>query len=134
MLLQISYQSVEASVIFFAVCLGRWHRDMWPQQTGQAGELGQVGGGMELDSVETVTKSRMKGKLKAIMDNLSHLLYAELGQFRSTFSHRIIQHRASNASKAHLSHLPSDFTSTQHPPSPVSNDRLSLTVHNCYCI
>lgn len=63
---------------------------MWHQQTGQAGELGQVGGGMELDSVETVTKSRMKGKLKAIMDNLSHLLYAELGQFGSTFSHRII--------------------------------------------
>ena len=51
--------------------------------------------GMELDCVEVVTERRMRGKLKAIMDNPSHPLYAELRKLKSTFSHSIIQLRAS---------------------------------------
>ena len=42
--------------------------------------------GMKLDSVEAVTE-RMRGRLQTIIDNPSHLLYAELRQLRIPLSH-----------------------------------------------
>lgn len=46
--------------------------------------------GMELDSVETVTVKRMRGKWKAIMGNPSFPLYDGLRQLRRMVSHRFI--------------------------------------------
>lgn len=80
------YQSVVTSVIVFAVV-------RWGCGTGTCGanKLGKLVG-MELDSVEAVTeKWRMREKLKTIMDNPSHPVYAELRRLRSTFSLRLIQ-------------------------------------------
>ena len=51
--------------------------------------------GMELNSVKVVIERMNRGKLKAIMHNLSHPLYTELRKLRSTCSHRLIQPRAS---------------------------------------
>ncbi|XP_051257592.1 uncharacterized protein LOC127364239 [Dicentrarchus labrax] len=95
-LLQMFYQSVVASVLFFAVVC--WGGGIC---TGCANKLSKLVRkassvvGMELDSVEAVTEKRMRGKLKAIMDNPSHPLYTELRQLRSTFSYRLTQPRAS---------------------------------------
>ena len=47
--------------------------------------------GMKLDSVEVVTERRTRGKLKAIMDNPSHPIYAALPKLRNSFNYRLLQ-------------------------------------------
>ncbi len=92
-LLKIFYQSVVASALFFAVvCWGGGIR------AGEASRLSKLLRkassvvGMELDSLESVAERRMD-RIKAILDNPSHLLHDEPWQMGSSFSHWIISPR-----------------------------------------
>ena len=95
-LLRMFYHSVVASAISFAaVCWGGGIGSGGASKFNKLGRKASSVLGMKLDGVEAVIERRMRGKLQAIMDNPSHPLYAELRQLRSTFSHRLIQPRAS---------------------------------------
>ncbi len=74
-LLKIFYQSTVASSLFFAVvCWGGGIR------AAEAGRLNKASSvvGLELDSLESVRKRRMKNKITVILDNPAHPLYDEL--------------------------------------------------------
>ena len=117
------YRSVVASVIFFAVvCWGGGIGTCGANKPGKLVRKASSVVGMELDSVEAVTEKSMRRKLKTTMDHHSHPLYVELRQLRSTFSHRLIQPRASKCLEGSLCHQPSDSTTPQHPVSPTSTD------------
>ena len=81
---------------------------------------------MKLDSVEVVTKRRMRGKLQDIMNNPSQHLYAKLRQLRSTFSHRLIQPCATIACGAQTTQH--QHHSSQHLLFPLIKDSTTDTV------
>jgi len=91
-MLEIFYQSVVASTIFFAaVCWGSSIRasdiirlDKIIKKTGSAL-------GLRMESFETVVKRRTLNKLLSIMDNDQHTLHHTVDRQRSTFSHRLLQ-------------------------------------------
>ena len=73
------YHSVVASVIFFvAACWGGGIGSGGANKLNKLVSKGSSMVGMKLDSVEVVTERRTRGKLKAIMDNPSHPIYAAL--------------------------------------------------------
>ena len=129
--LRLFYQCVVASVIFFAaVCtvernggaikltkLVRKASSVVGMKLNSGDQTGQCGGG---------EREEDERKLQAIMDNPSHLLYAELRQLRSMFSHRLIQPSTSkhlgvsNQTTQHHHH------SSQHLLSPLIKDS---TIH-----
>ncbi len=53
--------------------------------------------GLELDRPKSVAERMMMDKIKAILDNPSHLLYDELWQMGSSFCHQIIPPRCKTA-------------------------------------
>ena len=72
-LLRMFYQSVVASVIFFAVvCRGGGIGTCGANKLGKLVRKVSSVVGMEMDSVEAETEMRMRGKLKTTMDHHSH--------------------------------------------------------------
>nr|XP_010780298.1 PREDICTED: von Willebrand factor A domain-containing protein 7-like [Notothenia coriiceps] len=90
-LLQMFYQSVVASVLFFAVVC--WGGNKNTRDTGRLNKLVRKASsvvGVQLDNLEEVAEGRARRKLDRILENPSHPLHAELVKMRSTFSHRLI--------------------------------------------
>lgn len=76
--------------------------------------------GMELDSVEEVSKKRMSAKLKAIMDNPFHPLCVKLRRLRSTFDHRLVRRRSSK----HLAGSPQTISHQTPVPPPYTRHKI----------
>ncbi|KAI3371465.1 hypothetical protein L3Q82_023573 [Scortum barcoo] len=91
-LLQMFYQSVVASVLFYTVVC--WGGSISKKDTSRLDKLirraGSVVGGMKLDSLVTVAESRTLDKLLDIMDNASHPLHTVISNQRSLFSERLL--------------------------------------------
>ena len=86
-LLQMFYQSVVASVLFFGVVC--WGGNINTRDANKINKLVQKAGsvvGIKLDNLEAVAEERTRRKLDAILRNPSHPLYDELQQMGSTFS------------------------------------------------
>lgn len=95
-LLQTFYQSVVASVLFFAVVC--WGGNTNKRDADRLSKLVRKASsvvGVRLDNVEEVAEGRTRRKLDSILENPSHPLHAELVKMRSTFSHRLIPPRHS---------------------------------------
>ena len=95
-LLQSFYQSVVASVLFYAVAC--WGGYINSRDTNKLNKLVRKASsvvGVELVRLEVVAERGMRRKLAAILVNPSHPLYEELAKMRSTFSHRLIPPRHS---------------------------------------
>ena len=91
-MLEIFYQSVVSSTIFFAaVC---WGRSIRASDTNRLEKIIKKAGsvlGLRLESFESVVERRTLNKLLSIRDNDQHPLYHTVVRERSTFSHRLLQ-------------------------------------------
>ena len=95
-MLQMFYQSVVASTIFFAVV--SWGAGIKAKDANKLKKLikkAESVVGSKLVTLEEVVEDRMLAKLLAIMDHPSHPLHKTLDKLRSSFSHRLIQPRCS---------------------------------------
>lgn len=93
-MLEIFYQSVVASAIFFAVVC--WGGSIRASDTNRLEKIIKKAGsvlGLKLESFETVMERRKLNKLLSIMDNDQHPLHHTVNRQRSTFSHRLLQLR-----------------------------------------
>ena len=93
-MLEIFYQSVVASALFFAVVC--WGSSIGAGDTNRLNKLIKKAGsviGCKPDTVESVVERRTLDKLLSIMDNPEHPLHHLLDRQRSTFSNRLIQLR-----------------------------------------
>ena len=93
-MLQMFYQSVVASTIFFAVV--SWGVGIRTKDANRLNKLikkAESVVGSQLVTVEEVVEERMLAKLLATMANSSHPLHTTLDQLRSSFSNRLIQPR-----------------------------------------
>ena len=93
-MLQMFYQSVVASALFFAVAC--WGGGIKAGDANRLNKLVKKAGsvvGVKLDSLEVVAERRMRGMINAILENPSHPLHEELRLMRSTFSNRLIPPR-----------------------------------------
>ena len=93
-MLQMFYQSVVASTIFFAVV--SWGAGIRTKDANRLNKLIKKAKsvvGSQLVTVEEVVEERMLAKLLATMANPSHPLHTTLDQLRSSFSNRLIQPR-----------------------------------------
>ncbi len=89
-LLQMFYNSVVASVLFFAVAC--WGGSGSKRNIQRLNKLIKKAGsvvGLKLDSVEEVTEQRTLSRLRAIMNNADHPLYSAFNLQRSTFRNRL---------------------------------------------
>lgn len=93
-MLQMFDQSVVASTIFFAaVC---WGAGIKAKDSNKINKLIKKAGsvvGTRLAPLEEVVRHRMLGKIKSIMDNVSHPLHSILDGLRSCHSQRLRQPR-----------------------------------------
>ncbi|KAL3063508.1 hypothetical protein OYC64_003138 [Pagothenia borchgrevinki] len=93
-MLEIFYQSVVASALFFAaVCWGGSIRD---GDTSRINKLIRKAGSViaiKLDPFEAVLERRTLNRLLSIMDNPTHPLHLQLDSQRSSFSNRLLQLR-----------------------------------------
>ena len=93
-MLEIFYQSVVASALFFAaVC---WGSSIGAGDTNRLNKLIKKAGsavGCKLDTADEVVEKRTLNKLLSILDNPEHPLHQLLDRQRSTFSNRLIQLR-----------------------------------------
>ncbi len=93
-MLHMFYQSVMASTIFFAaVC---WGTGINAKDSNKLNKLIKKAGsvvGTRLAPLEEVVRDRMLGKIKAIMDNVSHPLHSTLDGLTSCHSQRLRQPR-----------------------------------------
>ena len=93
-MLEIFYQSVVSSTIFFAaVC---WGRSIRASDTNRLEKIIKKAGsvlGLRLESFESVVERRTLNKLLSIIDNDQHPLHHTVVRQRSTFSHRLLQLR-----------------------------------------
>ncbi|KAI3365081.1 hypothetical protein L3Q82_010197 [Scortum barcoo] len=90
-LLQMFYQSVVASVLFYTVVC--WGGSISKKDTSRLDKLIRRAGsvvGTKLDSLVTVAESRTLDKLLDIMDNASHPLHTVISNQRSLFSERLL--------------------------------------------
>ncbi|KAI3362900.1 hypothetical protein L3Q82_011492, partial [Scortum barcoo] len=90
-LLQMFYQSVVASVLFYTVVC--WGGSISKKDTSRLDKLIRRAGsvvGTKLDSMVTVAESRTLDKLLDIMDNASHPLHTVISNQRSLFSERLL--------------------------------------------
>ena len=93
-MLQMFYQSVVASTIFFAVV--SWGAGIKAKDANRLNKLIKKAGsvvGSKLVTLEEVVEHRMLAKLLVIMDNVSHPLHETLDKLKSSFSNRLIQPR-----------------------------------------
>ncbi|TWW65156.1 hypothetical protein D4764_21G0000560 [Takifugu flavidus] len=95
-MLQMFYQSVMASTIFFAaVC---WGAGIKAKDANRFNKLIKKAGsvvGCRLDNLDEVVRDRMVLKLRTIMDSPSHPLHNTVDKLRSSFSNRLLQPRCS---------------------------------------
>ncbi|TWW81868.1 hypothetical protein D4764_01G0016830 [Takifugu flavidus] len=95
-MLQMFYQSVMASTIFFAaVC---WGAGIKAKDANRLNKLIKKAGsvvGCRLDNLDEVVRDRMVLKLRTIMDSPSHPLHNTVDKLRSSFSNRLLQPRCS---------------------------------------
>ncbi|KAL3065695.1 hypothetical protein OYC64_015782 [Pagothenia borchgrevinki] len=91
-MLEIFYQSVVASALFFAaVC---WGGSIRAGDTSRINKLIRKAGsviGIKLDPFEAVVERRTLNRLLSIMDNPTHPLHLQLDSQRSSFSNRLLQ-------------------------------------------
>ena len=109
-MLEIFYQSVVASALFFAVVC--WGSSIGAGDTNRLNKLIKKAGsviGCKPDTVESVVERRTLDKLLSIMDNTEHPLHHLLDRQRSTFSNRLIQLRC-HKDRYRKSLLPSAIT------------------------
>ncbi|XP_068566954.1 uncharacterized protein [Cebidichthys violaceus] len=93
-MLEMFYQSVVASALYFAVVC--WGSSIGAGDTNRLNKLVKKAGsiiGCKLDSLEQVVERRTLKKLSSILDNQDHPLHHLLQGQRSTFSNRMIQLR-----------------------------------------
>ena len=88
-LLVMFYQSIVASVLFYAVVC--WGGAEW---------------GLRMESVQSVAERRIRDKLKAMLANTSHPLYGTLQDRTSTFSRRLTLPPRMNSERYRLSFIP----------------------------
>lgn len=91
-MLEIFYQPVVASAIYFAVVC--WGNSIGAGEINRLNKLIKKAGsviGCKLDSIEAVVERRTLNKLLSIMDNPDHLLHHILVRQWSSFSNRLIQ-------------------------------------------
>ena len=89
-LLCMFYQSVVASVLFYAVVC--WGGSIKKRDAGRLDRLVRKAGavaGTELDSLITVAERRTLSRLLTILDNVHHPLHRTLDSQRSIFSDRL---------------------------------------------
>jgi len=93
-MLEIFYQSVVSSALFFAaVC---WGSSLRASDTNRLDKIIKKAGsvvGHRLESFESVAERRTLNKLLSIMDNEEHPLHLTLVRQRSSFSDRLLQLR-----------------------------------------
>ncbi|KAK5866698.1 hypothetical protein PBY51_020867 [Eleginops maclovinus] len=90
-LLQTFYQSVVASVLFFAgLCWGGNTNKKDAERLNKLVRKANSVVGVKLDNLEEVAEGRTRRKLDSILDYPSHPLHAELVKMRSTVSIRLI--------------------------------------------
>ena len=90
-LLRMFYQSVVASVLFYAVVC--WGGSMKKRDAGRLDRLVRRAGavvGMELDCLTSVAEKRTLSRLLTILDNDHHPLHSTLNGQRSIFSGRLL--------------------------------------------
>uniref|UniRef100_A0A3B1JXG3 Reverse transcriptase domain-containing protein n=1 Tax=Astyanax mexicanus TaxID=7994 RepID=A0A3B1JXG3_ASTMX len=90
-LLQMFYQSIVASILFYAVVC--WGGNMKRRDASRLDKLVRRAGavvGMELDSLVTIAERRTLDKLLSIMNNDSHPLHTTIMKQRSVFSGRLL--------------------------------------------
>jgi len=95
-MLQMFYQSVVASTIFFAAV--SWGAGIKAKDANRLNKLikkAESVVGSKLVTLEEVVEERMLAKLLVIMDNPSHPLHKTLDKLKSSFSNRLIQPRCS---------------------------------------
>ena len=93
-MLQMFYESVVASTIFFAVV--SWGAGIKAKDANRLNKLIKKAGsvvGSKLVTLEEVAEDRMLAKLLVIMDNVSHPLHETLDKLKSSFSSRLIHPR-----------------------------------------
>ena len=91
-MLQMFYQSVVASTIFFTVV--SWGAGIKAKDANRLNKLIKKAGsvvGSELVTLEEVVEDRMLSKLLAIMDPASHPPHRTLDKLKSSFNNRLIQ-------------------------------------------
>ena len=91
-MLEIFYQSVVASVLFFAVVC--WGNSIGASDTNRLNKLNRNAGSVidyKQDTLEAVMERRTLKELLSIMDNPLHPLQLTLVRQRSTFSRRLLQ-------------------------------------------
>lgn len=90
-LLLMFYQSVVASVLFYAVVC--WGGSIKKRDASQLDRLVRKAGsvvGTKLDSIVSVTERRTLSKLLCILDNADHPLHSTIIRQRSVFSDRLL--------------------------------------------
>ena len=105
-MLRLFYESVVASVIFFAVTC--WGSGLSVADTNRLDKLIRRAGevvGEKLDSLTIVAERRMLSRLQTILDIVSQPLYNTLAQQRSSFSRRPLSLRC-NTERHSKSFLP----------------------------
>ncbi|KAK0135164.1 RNA-directed DNA polymerase from mobile element jockey [Merluccius polli] len=105
-LLWMFYQSVVASVLFYAVVC--WGGSTSKRDSSRLDKLIRRAGsvvGMKLDSLVSVAEERTLNKLLDIMDNVSHPLHTAITDQRSSFSDRLLLPR-SNTNRLKNSFVP----------------------------
>jgi len=93
-ILEIVYQSVMASAIYFAVVC--WGSSISARDDSRINKLIRKAGtviGLKMETFESVMNKRSLNKLLSIMDNPSHPLHKILQGQQSSFSNRLIQLR-----------------------------------------
>ena len=93
-MLEIFYQSVVASTIFFdTLC---WGSSIRASDSNRLDKIIKRAGsvfGLRVESFETVVERRTLNKLLSVMDNDQHPLHHMVDRQQSTFSHRLLQLR-----------------------------------------
>ena len=109
-MLEIFYQSVVASAIFFAaVCRGSSIRASDFNRLDKIFKKAGFAPGLSLESFETVVERRTLNKLLSIVDNDQRPLHPTVNRQQSTFSHRLLE----GTDTGNLScHMPSHCTIT----------------------
>ena len=111
-MLQMFYQSVVASTIFFTVV--SWGAGSEAKDTKRLNKLIKKAGsvvGPKFVTLEEMMADRMLAKLVEIMDNVPHPLHKTLDRLKSSLSNKLIQLAAlRNGTGNHSSLVPSDCT------------------------
>ena len=106
-LLVMFYQSIVASVLFYAVvCWGGGIKAGEQNKLNKLIKKASSVVGLRMESVQSVAERRIRDKLKAMLANTSHPLYGTLQDRTSTFSRRLTLPPRMNSERYRLSFIP----------------------------